>query len=484
MRARVTATARIRGLSAPRDTERAPDRGGSRKCRNRILVAFVLGLLAVGSPAPGAVQQHEDGRFDHLVRGRDRAVIGVSPKLVSSLPSGDKLRQDWERIGAGPAGDWRVWIDDRSSLPALATLPGIAWFAGAGNELPPGPEPDLDALAQRAEAFLRDNPQVLGDWGNRIVLDRDGSGRRGPNVWQVRFAQVVDGVPVEGARYDFHVSHGNLVTLGATRWAPVRVSAEPTVSLAEAAVPARRVRSRHAGRRCSGPRCGGAAAANDRRRGGRIRPPADLALPLYRPRRDRHLDRRDRRARRRHRRVLRRHPVRAHQGPRESDQRRRYLPRAGLPGAGIPDALLRFHGRRGRGSVRRATRVVPVRDARLDDRDDAGRSVFPNQRPVRADLGHDHLRQRSGPRRCRRHQLRCRRRGIRGQHRRGAIVLLLAESRQSQGQVLVARKHWLENTQVQCNTNLGGGCNAPWNGSINMQGASGSCGNTGQLQDW
>ena len=45
-----------------------------------------------------------------------------------------------------------------------------------------------------------------------------------------RFAQVVDGVPVEGARYDFNVSHGNLVAFGAVRWAPVEISTVPTVS--------------------------------------------------------------------------------------------------------------------------------------------------------------------------------------------------------------------------------------------------------------
>jgi hypothetical protein len=200
--------------------------------RANSLLGLLL-LLASATSAAAIVHENPPGRFDHLVQHRNGGVVMVEAAPVWDLPDHDPARQAWNRVAAERGGQWRVWLDERSGLPTLALVRGKSWVAerDAGSS-PIGP--DLEQFATRARIFLRESHHATGNWDDQIVLDREASGPRGPDTWQVRFAQVVDGVRVEGARFDFHVSHGNLVALGAGRWAPVRISTAANLNAAEA----------------------------------------------------------------------------------------------------------------------------------------------------------------------------------------------------------------------------------------------------------
>ncbi|MBP7149619.1 MAG: fibronectin type III domain-containing protein [Acidobacteria bacterium] len=197
------------------------------------LVCFVLSFLTCTFPlafAPRAT--HE--RFDALARPEPGAVIGVAPVDAAALAAGDALRQEWERFAAGQGGRWQAWIDERSGLPALAFGRGIAWVAGPGNDLPTGQPVTMQQLEALARAFVAAHPGIAGNVADQLQLDIAASGPAGDNLLLLGFRQVVDGVPVLGARYDFHVSAGNLVAFGATRFGAVRTATVPSLTSADA----------------------------------------------------------------------------------------------------------------------------------------------------------------------------------------------------------------------------------------------------------
>jgi hypothetical protein len=200
--------------------------------RARVLLGLLL-LLASITAAAAIVRDHPPGRFDHLIQQRRGGVVTAKGSPVADLPAHDPARQAWNRVATERGGQWRVWLDERSGLPTLVLVQGKSWLLerDAGSA-PIGP--DLEHFASMARRFLRESHAATGNFDGQIVLDREASGPRGPDAWQVLFAQVVDGVPVEGARFEFHVSHGNLVALGAQRWAPVGISTVPNLVEAEA----------------------------------------------------------------------------------------------------------------------------------------------------------------------------------------------------------------------------------------------------------
>jgi hypothetical protein len=192
--------------------------------RTAVRSAFTLVLaLLLALPALALRERPTAERFDHLAVPHPGATIGRSGLAVAALPAGDPLRAGWESFVAQQGGGWESWIDVRSGLPTLAIGRGIAWT-------PAGEETSLDALAAQALAFLEQNRLLLGDWTGQIELDRAASALLDGRIWQVSFRQVVDGVPVEGARYDFHVAEGKLVAFGATTWGKVRTSPVPSLT--------------------------------------------------------------------------------------------------------------------------------------------------------------------------------------------------------------------------------------------------------------
>jgi hypothetical protein len=201
-----------------------------------ILTSLGVGLaLLVSVSDTLAIREHQPpGLFDHLAKQRVGGTIGIRPVALSTLPAGDALKLEWEQTTARDGGDWSVWIDERSALPSLATGRAVGWISEDAARASSTDAERIDLVAAKATGFLNDHRSVLGSWDGQIVFDRDGSFRKGTDVWQVRFRQVVDGVPVEGAHFDFHVARGNLVAFGSRRWAPVRISIEPVLSETEA----------------------------------------------------------------------------------------------------------------------------------------------------------------------------------------------------------------------------------------------------------
>ena len=197
------------------------------------VLGLLLALLLSSSPTFAISDEHVPGLFDHLAKPRVGGTIGVRPVPLSDLPAGDPLKLEWERTAADDGGAWRVWVDERSGLPSLASGRAVAWVSKDVVRSSTDAE-TVDLLATLAADFLKEHRSLLGTWDGQIELDVAGSVRKGPDVWQIRFRQVIDGVPVEGAHYDFHVTQGNLVAFGARRWAPVRISAEPVLSQVEA----------------------------------------------------------------------------------------------------------------------------------------------------------------------------------------------------------------------------------------------------------
>jgi hypothetical protein len=200
-------------------------------CVTPVVVAAVV--LAGAIPALGVREKSEPGRFDSLLRSDPSVAVGTRPVPVDHLLADDPLRRAWTGLELRKEGGFTAWIDERSGLPALAIGRGLPWIPGAGNALTGRGDPTIEELERLARHFTSKWGGLLGRWDGQLTLDREASGRTG-DAWLIAFRQVVRGVPVQGARFDFHVSHGNLVAFGATRWAPVVRSTRPGLTQDEA----------------------------------------------------------------------------------------------------------------------------------------------------------------------------------------------------------------------------------------------------------
>ncbi|MDX1388675.1 MAG: hypothetical protein R3344_05770, partial [Acidobacteriota bacterium] len=202
--------------------------------RHSTLLVVILSLAASSLVFGGKAPAGQETLRQREIR-RPGAVIGEKAVPVSELPAADELRLRWDAFAASREGEWKIWIDERTGLPRMAMGAGIPWIPGAGNDLDPGAPSDTATLESLARALLDDHAAVLGRWDEQLVLDPDASVQRGEHVRQVVFRQEVGGVRVEGARYDFHLSHGNLVAFGAHGWAPVSISPTPAIDETAAA---------------------------------------------------------------------------------------------------------------------------------------------------------------------------------------------------------------------------------------------------------
>ena len=189
---------------------------------------YALAVLALSVTAAPALTEgpHNDADLAAFEKQREGGVIGVITVRPDELAPDHVLRQGWEQFAAQQNGGWKVHLDLRSGLPALVTGRGMAWMD----------TPSLENLKHSALEFFKNHTVLLGDWTGELALDVDASVRRGDRVWQLTFRQQVDGVPVEGSRFDFHVSNGNLVAFGATRWSEVTTSPVPALTRNEARI--------------------------------------------------------------------------------------------------------------------------------------------------------------------------------------------------------------------------------------------------------
>lgn len=192
-----------------------------RKC----LLAFAAGL-GVFSSAWALVPNQTSSRFDHKAIENPGLVLAVRAIPLAELAPADPLRQGWEEFSRRQ-GSWSVTLDQRSGLPTLAQGNGVAWLDGSETD-------PLAALEAKARAFLAENRLLLGEWASEMQLDEAASGRASDLVWNLTFRQVVNGVPVDGARFDFQIVRGNLVAFGVERWNRVRTPWQPRVDAAAA----------------------------------------------------------------------------------------------------------------------------------------------------------------------------------------------------------------------------------------------------------
>ena len=135
------------------------------------ILALLFGLAA----AHAAVHDAEPRLYEHLERERSGGRIGVRPVVLDELPDGDPLVDSWT-AGEQESGPWKVWIDERSGMPALAFAPDVAWPEQTSIER-------HEATGRR---FLEKAAFAAGPRPEHTFLDREASGRRG------RFVPLVE----------------------------------------------------------------------------------------------------------------------------------------------------------------------------------------------------------------------------------------------------------------------------------------------------
>ncbi len=200
----------------------------------RALAVAALVVAVCAAPVFGFTPREPVARFDERVIADPGAVLAVRTVEVGQLPELDPLRLEWDSFEAQSGGTWKIHVDPRTGLPTLA-LGRLAWVPGPGNDLPQGDEPiTIERLETLARSLIDRHPTILGNWRGQLVLDRQASFVRGERLAQVVLRQEIGGVRVEGARFDFQVSQGNLVAFGASRLLPASIDAVPVLRAEDA----------------------------------------------------------------------------------------------------------------------------------------------------------------------------------------------------------------------------------------------------------
>lgn len=198
--------------------------------RRRIAGLIVLLTLAAFVQLGWAFRDaNPESSLAEHARPRHGGVIGVAPRNVDRLEAGDPLGAVWREFRDRQGGVWSVFIDERTGVPTLVSGSGIEWFAA--DELD---TLDMETVALRAREFVDAVAGLLGDPGDLLTLDREGSGEVRPGHWQVVFRLEVEDVRVENARLDFHVVSGRLTMFGGTHWSVPTRSGSPDVDVVTA----------------------------------------------------------------------------------------------------------------------------------------------------------------------------------------------------------------------------------------------------------
>jgi hypothetical protein len=196
--------------------------------RFRTATLVVILALAV-TTAHAVTDQRPAGRFDDHVKQRDRGRISVAPIALERLDSNDDLRIGWEGFRDRHEGAWTIYMDERSGMPTLVYGKGIGSIGE--TELS---SITIDTLEASIRKFLEEHRTVLGEWTEFMVLNRDASSELRKGYWKAVFNQQVDGVPVENARFEFHVNQGRLTMFGASLWSVPQTSGVPTLDAGDA----------------------------------------------------------------------------------------------------------------------------------------------------------------------------------------------------------------------------------------------------------
>ena len=204
-----------------------------------IFALLTLTLLAINvGPILAGDHTRPAGRFDDKIRRLEGGAPVVVAQKLDSLDPDDALRTGWTEFSGRHGGSWKVYIDERTAMPTLASGQGIGWFSESSVE----GLSDADVEAQ-ARAFLAENVALLGDWNGVLEYDAEASHQGRDGSWMIVFRQQVDGVRIEDARLDLHVKQGRLIMLGAANWGAPTISGVPTVDPGKA----RETLNRHVG---------------------------------------------------------------------------------------------------------------------------------------------------------------------------------------------------------------------------------------------
>jgi hypothetical protein len=199
-------------------------------------------------PARAATPKRSEGKLDQLAFFRPELAIGSSnvplDDVLARLPNQAAWRQFLAADAARPRAERAVvFVDPRSGTASniLAPFPLLPGH-GIGNTLT---LEQLSAAEGRALSAV-DSQAVAGATRRFILAHREllgidvrqlGTARAeqvGPELWQVSFPQVMDGVPVRDARIAATINSGNLVVIGAENWANVRLDVTPRTDAREA----------------------------------------------------------------------------------------------------------------------------------------------------------------------------------------------------------------------------------------------------------
>ncbi len=173
------------------------------------------------------------GGLSALAVSSDR--LEVSPRVEELESSRSRLAPE---IGAAWSafkldhGEWVAYVDARSGRIESAEGAGIPWIPGYGNRLEASAmgTVDLARMEKIAREFVAKEGLLLGIDERDLVLSEQRSGPASDSLWYVDFGVARAGIPIEGARVFFRVSHGNLIQLGLEN-VPPRGVALPSVKV-------------------------------------------------------------------------------------------------------------------------------------------------------------------------------------------------------------------------------------------------------------
>ncbi len=121
----------------------------------------------------------------------------VRPSLTSDLADG------WQAFALGAGGPWTAYVDPATGRIGVAEGAGIP-LAISGS----------DSLESAARAFLPRVAALLGADPAELKLNPGRSGQPAEHLWLADFDVIRGGLPIEGARVVLRVNHGNLVQFG------------------------------------------------------------------------------------------------------------------------------------------------------------------------------------------------------------------------------------------------------------------------------
>lgn len=201
--------------------------------RSRFTPALPLLALALAAPTLSQVAKSPQSPLDSLVRMDERLAAPPAfsvPLAAAGAALRREIRDDWGRFLQEAPGPWQADVDKAAGRITFAEGVGIPWLSSSARVRQ---APKLDELERLARAFLPRVERLLAVDPATLVLHRGRSGHPADHLWFVDFDVVLAGLPVEGARVVFRVSHGSLIQFGSENLPPpgaevpeVRLAAE------------------------------------------------------------------------------------------------------------------------------------------------------------------------------------------------------------------------------------------------------------------